>query len=629
MKLKCHLRVFALGMVTTACGGVVALGGPEPATGRVEDALGTLPSGTLTQASKVDLLLVVDNSPSMSDKQELLRKSLPDLLTRLVSPRCVDALGTVVGSAVNGACASGLLEFAPVKDLHVGVISSSLGGRGGDLCAEVAPTNDEAHLLQRGVDGAPVPDAAAGVLAFGPGAITDPERLRADVASLVSGVRDDGCGFEAPLESWYRFLVQPDPYVSIGVGPSRQAHQIGVDETILRQRRDFLRPDSLLTVVMLTDEDDASVDPLSVNGQGWNFANSQFAGSRTVRSASWSLGLESTAPRGSSACATAPASDACNSCGFAWNCNPDDPMCQALRQDPSCLVNGGYYGFDEDSLNTRFHRMKQRFGLEPRYPVTRYASGLSSATVPDRGGEHRPFVSADTPPQRMPYPPSYIGTRNCSNPIFSTNLPASSSDDLCNLAPGPRSRDLVVFTTITGVPPSLVTKKHLEDADWVRILGRDPSSFDETGIDAHMVQSVKARAGLPGESAASDADPVHGRERNTAGADLQFACTFPLDTPLRCTGQVGCDCDEHGLELGGPLCGKGEEANVQLRGKAYPGIRPLEVARLLGGRATVASLCPTHVTEAMPGDTQYAYRAAMFTLGDRMSRALVPAIQAR
>lgn len=628
MKLKYHLRVLALGMVTTACGGVVALGGPEGPTARVEDALGTMPTGTQTQASKVDLLLVVDNSPSMKDKQELLRKSLPDLLTRLVRPRCVDALGTVVGSATNGACASGLLEFAPVEDLHVGVISSSLGGRGGDLCANDPPMNDDAHLLQRGADGALVADAAAGFLAFGPGAITEPERLRADVASLVSGVRDDGCGFEAPLESWYRFLVQPDPYASIGVDPSGQAHQIGVDETILRQRRDFLRPDSLLTVVMLTDEDDASLDPLSVNAQGWVFANSQFPGSRTGRS--W-VGPEimTTAARGSSACASSPASDACTSCAFAASCNAEDPMCQALRRDPSCLANDGYYGFEDDALNVRFHRMKQRFGLEPRYPVARYASGLSSATVPDRGGEHRPTVPADAPPPMMPYPPSYIGTRNCSNPIFSTNLPASATDELCNLAPGPRSRDLVVFTTITGVPPSLVTKKHLEEADWVPILGRDPGSFDETGIDPHMVQSAKPRPGLPGESAANDADPVHGRERNTAGQDLQFACTFPLDTPLHCAGPVGCECYEHGPELGGPLCGTGEEANVQLRGKAYPGIRPLEVARLLGGRATVSSLCPVHVTEAMPGDTQYAYRAAMFTLGDRMSRALVPAIQTR
>lgn len=39
---------------------------------------------------KVDLLLLVDNSSSMADKQRILADVVPDLLRGLVQPKCVD-----------------------------------------------------------------------------------------------------------------------------------------------------------------------------------------------------------------------------------------------------------------------------------------------------------------------------------------------------------------------------------------------------------------------------------------------------------------------------------------------------------------------------------------------------------
>jgi hypothetical protein len=47
-------------------------------------------------SKKVDLLFVVDNSASMKDKQILLANAAPELLTRLVNPRCVDESGAKV-----------------------------------------------------------------------------------------------------------------------------------------------------------------------------------------------------------------------------------------------------------------------------------------------------------------------------------------------------------------------------------------------------------------------------------------------------------------------------------------------------------------------------------------------------
>jgi hypothetical protein len=67
----------------------------------------------LVPASKVDILLVVDNSASMADKAEKLATSVGTLI------RAVADLG----------------------DLHVGVVASSLGSFGGDVCPNEANYN--------------------------------------------------------------------------------------------------------------------------------------------------------------------------------------------------------------------------------------------------------------------------------------------------------------------------------------------------------------------------------------------------------------------------------------------------------------------------------------------------------
>src|SRR3954464_5405186 len=59
-----------------------------------------------TAIDKIDLLFMVDNSASMTDKQEILRDAVPVLLSRLVTPICVDGTGkpTGVNSLANGQC---------------------------------------------------------------------------------------------------------------------------------------------------------------------------------------------------------------------------------------------------------------------------------------------------------------------------------------------------------------------------------------------------------------------------------------------------------------------------------------------------------------------------------------------
>ena len=67
---------------------------------RVEPRITGVVHETLTQRSidKIDLLLMIDNSRSMADKQQFLGLAVSDLLDRLVNPLCVNADGLPVSS---------------------------------------------------------------------------------------------------------------------------------------------------------------------------------------------------------------------------------------------------------------------------------------------------------------------------------------------------------------------------------------------------------------------------------------------------------------------------------------------------------------------------------------------------
>ncbi|AKV02365.1 hypothetical protein AKJ09_09028 [Labilithrix luteola] len=569
------------------------------------------PTGTQTVSGKVDLLLMVDDSGSMGDKQELLKKSLPALVRRLVSPNCVDASGTVIAPSNNGFCATGHLEFAPVNDLHVGIVTSSLGTPGSDTC--VQPLVDrKAHLVTTGPGGVPVANASAGFLSFGAGGVADPTQLIDDVTALVGGVGTRGCGLEAQLEAWYRFLVEPNPYDSVTVDADGVAHREGTDETVLKQRHDFLRPDSLLSIVVVTDEDDSTVDPVSLGGRGWGFANISFPGSNAPQN-----GGRGTAPRATSACAANPGAPECTSCGFAAACangsGPSADLCAVVENDPICSTTP-YYADRDDSPDARFFQMKRRFGVDPQFPLDRYVQGLLSAKVPSREDDH----DADG---------RYTPTPSCDNPIFAPALPTSADQELCHLTAGPRSQRLVVLSVMAGAPPDLL-HPNMTAGDWARVVGTDPAGYVLSGIDPHMLQSIDPRPGLPGPSSANDADPVHGREWVTQG-ELQYACTFALDAPRDCTTVIPDDCDcRLGTNAASPIC-DATVHTLQVAAKAYPGVRPLRLAQLLGDNAVASSICPSPTTGpvTVPGGNgpTTGYGEAFRRLGNRMAMSLLPA----
>ena len=55
-----------------------------------------------------------------------------------------------------------------------------------------------------------------------------------------------------------------------------QAQWVGVDSVLLAQRADFLRPDSLVAIIVLSDENDSEVDVRSFGGTAYNFMSIAF-----------------------------------------------------------------------------------------------------------------------------------------------------------------------------------------------------------------------------------------------------------------------------------------------------------------------------------------------------------------
>ncbi|HEX4448515.1 MAG TPA: hypothetical protein VH044_17340, partial [Polyangiaceae bacterium] len=442
-------------------------GGPS-----VGEAGPTTPPPIPTPVDKVDLLFDIDNSASMADKQQYLAQAIPDLIDRLVRPNCLDGNGNPVGvtADTSGHCTMGTAEFAPVHDLHVGIVSSSLGPRlggpaicpsTGSLSQVTGPSgvpmdrhnDDQGHLLNRAGDPSnpanytttALPDAApsnfltwfpaaassgdAGAPATGPVSIGDPVVLQADFQKLVTGVQQFGCGIESQLESWYRFLVQPDPYASLAI-TSNAASWVGFDTVLLAQRADFLRPDSLVAVIVLSDENDSEVDVRSFGGSGWNFMSPTFQ-----------------PPRGTAICATNPNDPNCTSCSFTGHQN-----------DPSCML--GHYtaptdwGFD---LNLRHVHEQQKYGVSVQFPIQRYLVGLTSPTVPNRDDEY--------PASAVSY--QGLTNRSCTNPLFAAKLPSPAvgsstlswqptPEELCKLPRSGRPANFIYYSHIGGVPHQLL-----------------------------------------------------------------------------------------------------------------------------------------------------------------------------
>ncbi len=280
-----------------------------------------------------------------------------------------------------------------------------------------ATQNDLAHLLPTVRPELNLPSfMGTGFLAWDPGGKYGGEssqaQLQAQFTEHVVAAGEIGCGYEATLEAWYRFLIDPSPPLNMVVNPvdtfaypeADADGNILVDNTVLTQRAAFLRPDSLVAIIMLTDENDCSV----VDG-GIGYLTSKI---RKDNGESFQMFAAT------QACDANPNDKCCRSCGLNEASPPSG--CSSLADDPGCIA-GRAQG--TDSLNLRCFNQKQRFGFDLLYSTDRYVSGLRDPLIYDT------HLCKDGTCPQVP------------NPLFAVGD-----------APNPRDQTLVFLAGIVGVP---------------------------------------------------------------------------------------------------------------------------------------------------------------------------------
>ena len=170
-------------------------------------------------SDQVDLLFMIDDSGSMEDEQASLTGEIEHMVTTLTTGRLEDGR-----------------QVAPVRSLHVGVVSSDMG------VGPVANTNncehgggDDGRLIVRNQRSFLTFDAATGNAAA----------FAHDVAALAT-LGTDGCNYEQPLESILTALSPraPTAFTAPGyVAPTFRAldgvPSVGHGDEL---NADFLRP---------------------------------------------------------------------------------------------------------------------------------------------------------------------------------------------------------------------------------------------------------------------------------------------------------------------------------------------------------------------------------------------------
>jgi len=192
----------------------------------------------------LDLLILIDDSPSMQKEQAKLAEQVPRLVNLLITGGIdTDGVSTPVG------------EFPAVSSLHVGVITPDMG-YSTDPPTDFTPPSDfnptdackrnngngKAGFMQvEGLSGDPRTMCTAQTPPLGTLYLNYPE-MGFDEVDFINDVecvtgQDDGCGFEQQLEA----ILASD----------RNTANSG-----------FNRDDALLAVILITDEDDCSTtDP--------------------------------------------------------------------------------------------------------------------------------------------------------------------------------------------------------------------------------------------------------------------------------------------------------------------------------------------------------------------------------
>lgn len=197
----------------------------------------------VTNVDMVDLLFVIDNSNSMAQEQAKLARQLPKLVEILTKGERAD--GTT---------------FTPVRDLHLGVVTSDMGSNGISVAAlgnGCTGYGDDGILTKRAQGTAPncaTASSQSGYLSYVPGNAASNLQQTIDTFACLADVGINGCGFEQQLEAMFK-AVAPS---SVTFAGNRPGNANGPNAG-------FLRPEAVLAIIHVSDEEDCSVSPKGGN----------------------------------------------------------------------------------------------------------------------------------------------------------------------------------------------------------------------------------------------------------------------------------------------------------------------------------------------------------------------------
>jgi hypothetical protein len=206
---------------------------PEPIASNCKDPKGCIAKPQpLERIDAVDILMVIDNSASLQNKLDGLKRELPRMLN------------AVVGGKDGGT------TFPAAASVHMAVATSDMGALGVSEIDRCAGSGDDGIFIRPNDAELSCERSYPGYLTFdsAPAALAT-----VDTVGCVPLVGSEGCGFEQPLEASLKALwPASDDRVTFSDGESHGEGENG----------GFLREDSLLVVIVVTDEDDCSAsDP--------------------------------------------------------------------------------------------------------------------------------------------------------------------------------------------------------------------------------------------------------------------------------------------------------------------------------------------------------------------------------
>ncbi|MBN8611456.1 MAG: hypothetical protein J0L92_12765 [Deltaproteobacteria bacterium] len=200
---------------------------------------------------ELDLLILVDNSNSMSEEQVILVQELPFL---------VEALAT------GDTDRDGVPDVQPVRSLHVGVVTPDMGAgpnSGIPTCARGLGDDGVMRARSRLTSTPCMATYPSNVFEFEPAGGS--ASLFGATIGCAANIGTGGCGFEQQLEASLKAVtpVNAESWTGAGYVPPLFLNGDGdVDALAGHADRDnagFLRSSSILAVLLVTDEEDCSV----------------------------------------------------------------------------------------------------------------------------------------------------------------------------------------------------------------------------------------------------------------------------------------------------------------------------------------------------------------------------------